>query len=231
MSAFTALSCLTMATVAASMLSADDPATTSDAALTGNQWGVEVSTDYGSSWTSTLPAGDPGAFPVQVNLAALADKNFYQPITVRTAVGTRTGATVTVQRAQLLSGSPEQADAVQVRMAASPRGFCASSLFDSADLAGRPIEPRPATAAEVPAPVDLPAAFSTTAGQPETVCVEFSLARGDATPPTGKITLAWPLTAQIADATEPDTGAEQREPEVEGSIPAPSATATTKPDN
>lgn len=228
-STFAALSCLTMVGVAGSLVSADHPAAVREAQLAGNQWGVEMSADYGSTWTTTLDSSTPAAFPVQVKLDALAEKNFYQPITLRTAVGTTDPAQVQLQQAELISGTPEQAAAVQIRMATSPRGYCASSLFDTAGPGGTPIPPRPATEATVPEPVTLQPAFSTTAGQPETVCIEFSVDRGTDERPHGELMLAWPMQAQPADKIVIDADPHaDRVTDVQNSVP--SAPDSTEPE-
>ena len=197
---FAALSCVGLAGYAGMLLS--DPSTPAqkDTQLTGAQWTVESSADYGRTWTSPLDADGQGVFPVQARLSALANQNFYQPITLRNTVGTHTATEVRIEPAMLIAGDPAQAAQVKIRMAYSPEGYCAASVFEA--TADR--EPA-ATAAPLgtqrPLPsVTLDAATSSTPSSSETVCIEFSMDRSSAPTAPGEVTVAWPLKASPVDA-------------------------------
>lgn len=208
-SAFAALTCLGSVGVAATLVSPSEHRSDTEAHLAGSEWTVESSADYGATWTSPLDKLGNGVFPVRVDLGALGEQNVYQPLTLRNQVGSTNASVVGIQPAELFAGDADAAESLQIRMAYSPGGTCSSSLFEEGDV--EPIvgttEPGPFDAPSNNVPITLGAGTESTAGQPETVCIEFSTKRTDAPAPSGELTLAWPLSAREAPGIDPsETG-------------------------
>lgn len=201
-STFAALTCVTTAGIAATMVSADDAKDTSATHLTGSSWTVETSSDYGATWTSPLDKNGTGLFPVRVNLDALGQQNVYQPVTLRNTVDSTTPSVVEFETGQLLQGDPEAAKYLQIRMAYSPDGICSDALFEDPNvepIVGTP-EAGPFDAPATEFPIELGAGTSSTAGQAATVCIEFGTKRAEKLTPSGELTLAWPIVAREAEA-------------------------------
>ncbi|ANI93618.1 hypothetical protein [Dietzia timorensis] len=208
-STFAALTCLTTAGVAVTIVSAEDAKDTSATHLAGLTWTVETSSDYGATWTSPLDKNGQGLFPVRVNLDALGRQNVYQPVTLRNTVDSVSPSEVEFETAQLLQGDPEAAKYLRIRMAYSPDGVCSDALFDDPNL--EPVvgngEPGPFDAPATELPIELGAGTPSTAGKAETVCIEFGTKRAEEQTPGGELTLAWPISARAAAPSE-DNGAE-----------------------
>lgn len=203
-STFAALTCLTTAGVAVTIVSADDAKDTAETHLAGSAWTVETSSDYGATWTSPLDKTGNGLFPVRVNLDALGRQNVYQPVTLRNTVDSTTPSVVEFETGQLLEGDPEAAKFLRIRMAYSPDGVCSDALFDDPDLA--PVvgtdEAGPFDAPATELPIKLGQGTSSTAGKAETVCIEFGTKRAEEQTPSGELTLAWPISARAAQEHE-----------------------------
>ena len=203
-STFAALTCLTTAGVAVTLVSDEDAKDTSATHLAGSAWTVETSSDYGATWTSPLDKDGNGLFPVRVNLDALGRQNVYQPVTLRNTVDSTSPSEVEFETAQLLQGDPEAAKYLRIRMAYSPDGVCSDALFDDPDL--EPVvgtgEPGPFDAPATELPIELGAGTPSTAGQAETVCIEFGTKRAEEQAPGGELTLAWPISARAAAPSE-----------------------------
>ena len=201
-STFAALTCLTTAGVAVTLVSADDAQDSSATHLAGSAWTVETSSDYGATWTSPLDKNGQGLFPVRVNLDALGRQNFYQPVTLRNTVDSVSRSEVEFETAQLLQGDPEAAKYLRIRMAYSPEGVCSDALFDENDPDVEPVvgngEPGPFDAPATELPIELGAGTPSTAGKAETVCIEFGTKRAEEQTPGGELTLAWPISARAA---------------------------------
>lgn len=208
-STFAALTCLTTAGVAVTIVSSEDAKDTSATHLAGSAWTVETSSDYGATWTSPLDKNGQGLFPVRVNLDALGRQNVYQPVTLRNTVDSVSPSEVEFETAQLLQGDPEAAKYLRIRMAYSPDGVCSDALFDDPNL--EPVvgngEPGPFDAPATELPIELGAGTPSTAGKAETVCIEFGTKRAEEQTPGGELTLAWPISARAAVPSE-DNGAE-----------------------
>lgn len=208
-STFAALTCLTTAGVAITLVSDYDAKDTSATHLTGSAWTVETSSDYGATWTSPLDKNGQGLFPVRVNLDALGRQNVYQPVTLRNTVDSVSPSEVQFETGQLLQGDPEAAKYLRIRMAYSPDGVCSDALFDNPDL--EPVvgngEPGPFDAPATELPIELGAGTSSTPGKAETVCIEFGTKRAQEKTPGGELTLAWPISAHAAAPNE-DNSAE-----------------------
>lgn len=208
-STFAALTCLTTAGVAVTIVSSEDAKDTSATHLAGSAWTVETSSDYGATWTSPLDKNGQGLFPVRVNLDALGRQNVYQPVTLRNTVDSVSPSEVEFETAQLLQGDPEAAKYLRIRMAYSPDGVCSDELFDDPNL--EPVvgngEPGPFDAPATELPIELGAGTPSTAGKAETVCIEFGTKRAEEQTPGGELTLAWPISARAAAPSE-DNGAE-----------------------
>lgn len=208
-STFAALTCLTTAGVAVTIVSSEDAKDTSATHLAGSAWTVETSSDYGATWTSPLDKNGQGLFPVRVNLDALGRQNVYQPVTLRNTVDSVSPSEVEFETAQLLQGDPEAAKYLRIRMAYSPDGVCSDALFDDPNL--EPVvgngEPGPFDAPATELPIELGAGTPSTAGKAETVCIEFGTKRAEEQTPGGELTLAWPISARAAAPSE-DNGAE-----------------------
>ncbi|WP_333619065.1 hypothetical protein [Dietzia sp.] len=204
-STIAALSCLTSVGFAATLVSPDEQKSETEAQLAGSSWTVESSSDYGATWTSPLDKLGNGVFPVRVDLGALGEQNVYQPLTLRNQTGSTTPSVVRIQSGELFSGDAEAAKSLQIRMAYSPTGVCSSSLFEEPDV--EPIvgtdEPGALDAPSNNVPITLGPGTKSTAGQPETVCIEFSTKRSLDTPLSGDLTLAWPISAQQDPNADP----------------------------
>lgn len=205
-STFAALTCVTTAGIAVTMVSADDAKDTSATHLAGSAWTVETSSDYGATWTSPLDKDGKGLFPVRVNLDALGQQNFYQPVTLRNTVDSTTPSVVQFDTGQLLQGDADAAKYLQIRMAYSPDGVCSDALFDDPNV--EPVigtaDPGPFDAPSTEFPIELGAGTSSTSGQSETVCIEFGTKRAKERAPSGELTLAWPIVARAAEESNGD---------------------------
>lgn len=199
-----------------------DPSTQKDTQLTGTEWTVESSADFGHTWTSPLDERGHGVFPVRVRLDALADQNFYQPLTLRNTVGTATDTTVSIEPATLISGSPADAGLVRIRMALSPHGSCAASVFDGTGTRASAAQGAPLTAQRSLPTVTLESASSTTAGPSQTVCIEFAIDRTVTAPVSGELTVAWPLSASAGDGPSPTSTQDAPSARAVHTEPAPS---------
>src|SRR5699024_11533491 len=105
----------------------------------------------------------------------------YEPITVRTAVGSRDDARATIDAGTLLEGDAALAEHLRIRAVESSQGTCAAPTFDSGSrnlLDGDLTTPTPVDASTAGYPATPPGGPRTTAGAPGTPRPEVSLAPG-----------------------------------------------------
>src|SRR5699024_6372887 len=163
-------------------------------ALHGHSWSVQASTDFGTTWTAPV-SSYAGPFPVHVDTAPLRSRAAYEPITFRTAVGSRDDARATIDAGTLLEGDAALAEHLRIRAVESSQGTCAAPTFDSGSrnlLDGDLTTPKPVDASTAGYPATLPGGTRTTAGAPVTLCIEVSMAP-DAPVTDGQVTLGWPI--------------------------------------
>ena len=204
-SALVALGAASACALGASMIVQEHETQVRESELRASAWSVQASTDFGSTWTAPISSAG-GHFPVRVDTAALRNRSAYQPLTLRTTVGSRDDALVDVGRGVLVEGNPATAADVRIRAVSTSGGACAAPTFTpgapgviAGVLAGDPTGAVPVDAPTAAAPLVLPAATRTTPGAPVTVCLELSL-DADSPAPDSMLTLAWPI-----DITRGDT--------------------------
>src|SRR5699024_4427324 len=204
-SALVALGAASACALGASMIVQEHETQVRESELRASAWSVQASTDFGSTWTAPISSAG-GHFPVRVDTAALRNRSAYQPLTLRTTVGSKADALVDVGRGVLVEGNPATAADVRIRAVSTSGGACAAPTFTpgapgviAGVLAGDPTGAVPVDAPTAADPLVLPAGTRTTPGAPVTVCLELSL-DADSPAPDSMLTLAWPI-----DITRGDT--------------------------
>ena len=204
-SALVALGAASACALGASMIVQEHETQVRESELRASVWSVQASTDFGSTWTAPISSAG-GHFPVRVDTAALRNRSAYQPLTLRTTVGSKADALVDVGRGVLVEGNPATAADVRIRAVSTSSGACAAPTFTpgapgviAGVLAGDPTGAVPVDAPTTADPLVLPAGTRTTPGAPVTVCLELSL-DADSPAPDSMLTLAWPI-----DITRGDT--------------------------
>ncbi len=204
-SALVALGAASACALGASMIVQEHETQVRESELRASAWSVQASTDFGSTWTAPISSAG-GHFPVRVDTAALRNRSAYQPLTLRTTVGSNADALVDVGRGVLVEGNPATAADVRIRAVSTSSGACAAPTFTpgapgviAGVLAGDPTGAVPGDAPTTADPLVLPAGTRTTPGAPVTVCLELSL-DADSPAPDSMLTLAWPI-----DITRGDT--------------------------